>query len=253
MEINKFSTEDLLKIFSEMPKEADVIVVAGDIESPKFIRELASHFKDKLILYILGNHDYYRNSLEDHKYLSQWENKVNKQNAHLLNRSTYKIDNTIFLGLTLWSKAVYYPEQVSRISCFRKISFPPQVNEVEITNKLDSAMMADVHNYEKSILFNSFLKLSHSEKLIPITHFCPRDEFIKPHWLGNNRNEYFSANMGEWITSWRLTEKIPLWMFGHMHDASDETIDSTRYICNPYGTFDEIGKNGRKTDLIVEV
>lgn len=251
MQINAFTKDDLQKLFETIPK-TDVIVVAGDIESPAFIRELASEFKDSIVLYVLGNHDYYYHSLENPEYLVQWKNKVNKKNAFLLNRSTFSIDNKVFLGLTLWSKAIKYPEQVARISCFRKIAFPQDHSGPEERN-FDHQMMSHVHSYEKEIIKHTLWTLKDHESLIPITHFCPRDEFIKPKWENDKRNEYFSANMGNEISNTFIKGKIPLWMFGHMHDATDQVIDGTRYVCNPYGCFNEIGNNGRVKDLIIQV
>ena len=79
--------------------EAEVAIVAGDIDSRKFeetMTEIGSKFKK--VFYVLGNHEFY------HKDIS-WRPTPEKmpQNVTLLDRTCEDYEGILFMGCTLWS------------------------------------------------------------------------------------------------------------------------------------------------------
>jgi hypothetical protein len=51
----------------EIPStDADIVVLAGDIDvGRKGLEWIKSHFRDRPVIYVLGNHESYRNSFPD--------------------------------------------------------------------------------------------------------------------------------------------------------------------------------------------
>src|SRR5436190_9742228 len=82
--------------------EADVVILAGDIhlgrEGRKWIRRW---FPNRAVIYVLGNHEFYRHRLPELTHTLQRE--TNGSDIHLLENSGVELDGFTFLGCTLWS------------------------------------------------------------------------------------------------------------------------------------------------------
>src|SRR2546421_11715537 len=82
--------------------DADVVVLAGDIHLGREGRKWArSHFTDKPVVYVLGNHEFYRHSLPE--LTETLKRETDGSNIHLLENTAVEIDGVRFLGCTLWT------------------------------------------------------------------------------------------------------------------------------------------------------
>src|SRR5687768_7021553 len=81
---------------------ADVIVLAGDIHvGVKGIQWAQSAFGDTPVIYVAGNHEYYRQSYPDH--LKKMREAAEGTNVRFLENASTEIEGIVFLGCTLWT------------------------------------------------------------------------------------------------------------------------------------------------------
>ncbi len=91
------------------PTEADVVVLAGDIHLGREGRKWArSRFPDKPIIYVLGNHEFYRHSLPE--LTETLKRETDGSHIHLLENSSVEINGHTFLGCTLWTDFQLSPD-----------------------------------------------------------------------------------------------------------------------------------------------
>lgn len=91
---------------------SSTIIIAGDLGQCNpitcrtimidWIRELASRFK--YVVFVLGNHDYWKGSVENvAERLAQELEDQNMSNVFLLDGSSVELDGVVFVGGTLWT------------------------------------------------------------------------------------------------------------------------------------------------------
>jgi hypothetical protein len=82
--------------------DADVVVLAGDILLGRDGHLWArNQFFAKPVIYVLGNHEFYRHSLPE--LTETVKRETEGSNIHLLENSAVEIDGYTFLGCTLWT------------------------------------------------------------------------------------------------------------------------------------------------------
>ena len=217
-------------------KGEDVLVLAGDIASGSTNTfDIIKKFKKagfKEIIYVPGNHEYYGTEIRD--FDAKMKLKCERiDGVHFLNPGWVKIDDTVFIGGTLWTNFRCNPlaemDAAHMIADFRLI-------------KGFRAELAVLKYYEHLDLFQSIEKHFPHEKKIFVSHFLPCEECISPRFRdsGNLLNYYFANDLSEWISE--LDNST--WLFGHTHDSVDVTVGTTRLLANPYGYFgSEINPN----------
>lgn len=207
----------------------DVLILAGDIASGSTnTMDVIKSFKKegyRDIIYVPGNHEYYGTSIRD------FDAKMALKCApipdvHFLNPGWVKIQDTIFIGGTLWTN--FRCDPLAELDASRSIS---DFHRIAGFRPEHAALM--YYNHVK--LFKDVNKLFPNEKKIFISHFLPAVECISPRWRDseNMLNNYFANDLGEWIEELENST----WLFGHTHDSVDIKIGSTRLISNPYGYF----------------
>lgn len=100
----EFLGPDELAFIDSLDKRGvDVVVVAGDLCGPGFLRYAIEALCQQYpqVVYVTGNHEYYRSSpLQVHELLSSL--CANRSNLHWLHNSSVEIDGVRFAGTTLW-------------------------------------------------------------------------------------------------------------------------------------------------------
>lgn len=211
-----------LKVFTALG--SDILIVAGDLHvgAQNVYKELLRISQAyKHVIYVPGNHEYYGTSL--HEFNQELRLLLVKHsNIHFLNNQHLDLYGIRFIGSTLWTNFRYNPLAMmaakSMISDFTLIKdFSPEKSAKEF------------------YLAHEFIKYAYESTQGPkviITHFLPATECIHPKYANDNLiNNYFSNNLGEWISYLGNTT----WVHGHSHDATDQLIGDTRVLCNPLG------------------
>jgi len=227
--------------------DADVIILAGDIGvGTKGLEWATSIAGDKPIIYINGNHEYYRHSHP--KLVNKMREMEFDSYIYFLEKNECMIDNVKFLGCTLWTdfnlqgKApLALLDAGSGMNDFKLIR-----NSSRGYSKFHPNDSLVIHR-ESIYWLEEGLKDS-AEKTVVLTHHAPSAKSIPEQYHGSPLNPAFASDLSELI----LKYQPALWIHGHLHFPSDYHIGKTRIVCNPRGYPNE-GVAGFRPDLVIEI
>lgn len=201
------------------PEGIDVLVIAGDV------CELNCHnvrpfdildAKYPHIVYILGNHEYYRwnfrDTLRNFKEIGD-----TYENFHCLENETIDIDGVKFSGCTMW---------FSYTEC----------------NRLFEKNMYDftaIHYFRTEVYGRnreSLAFLAAQDADVVVTHHLPSYRSVHPKYAGEPTNLFFLCNVDEIVKN----SGAKYWLHGHTHTPADYMLGDTNVICNPRGYPGEV-------------
>ena len=80
----------------------DLLILAGDIHiGQKGLVWILERIKHIPVIYVLGNHEYYKNSYP--KLVHKIKQSANGTNVHILENESIILDGITFHGATLWT------------------------------------------------------------------------------------------------------------------------------------------------------
>lgn len=214
--------------------DVDILILAGDIDvGEKGFDWISQQVKNIPVLYVLGNHEYYKNAYP--KLLNKLKQKAKDSNVHILENDCIQFEDVSFHGATLWTNfelfgnpkvAGYYAQQ--RMTDYRKIRKTPTYSKLR---SLDTHLM----HYESVRWLENSLNRSKTSKNVVITHHSPSKKSLPLE----RQDDIISAAYASDLENFILETKPDLWVHGHIHNYADYHIDKTRVICNPRGYPDE--------------
>lgn len=195
--------------------EADVIIFAGDVhdalKAPDYYRLVAEANPNVRILFINGNHEYYKHNyrqvLDYHR-----DEFANDKRIHFLENDFIEIDGVEFIGATLWTNFavemedadIDYPSLIQqRISDFYLIHYE---NELIQPHHM-IALFEESHQFIKQRL-----KESRASKRVVVTHFSPHPDLAHTNFVGSPLTPYFVTDCRD-----LFAQKPDLWCWGHTH------------------------------------
>lgn len=235
-------------------KDADVVVFAGDIHiGTKGLDWIESLNLGKPIIYVLGNHEYYKNAyphllskLSDRLDAIRLENP--SSDIHVLENKRFTIGDICFHGATLWTDfnlfsnkplAVY--DCKTRMNDYRAIRKSPRFS------KLHPDDTVEIHKESLKWLSNS-LKSSTAKANVVVTHHAPSSLSIPYHHQESVLSCAYASRLDDFVD----THNIDYWFHGHMHNNMDYDLYGCRVICNPKGYAGEENKDF-KSSLVLEI
>ena len=227
--------------------DADVVVLAGDIHLGREGRRWArQRFSDQPVVYVLGNHEFYRHSLPD--LTETLKRETNGSHIHLLENSAVAISGYTFLGCTLWTdfQLARDPEAAMQaaegiMSDYSIIQFSP---ESRVLRARDTARL----HAESVVWLQAALARCDRARTIVVTHHAPSPRSEAPYHANSPLNPAFASNLDSLIEQ----SGVPLWVHGHTHYNVDYVIGSTRVLTNQRGYPDQLCK-GFDPSLVVEI
>ncbi|WP_437920032.1 metallophosphoesterase [Sphingobacterium sp. LRF_L2] len=213
---------------------ADVLVLAGDTDlGIKGINWLKSLSLDIPIIYVLGNHEYYKGAYP--KTLHKIKDAAKNSNIHVLENESLNIDGVRFHGCTLWTNfsikgnpIVYGSLCQSRMNDYKKIRLGYQYA------KLRSIDTFRIHQTSSQWLDES-LSTSETKHNIVVTHHAPSIRSLPKKYLDDPISAAYVSDMEDFI----LKHQPSYWIHGHLHSPVKYKIGNTEIICNPHGYIDE--------------
>lgn len=210
----------------------------------KMLDFLSKRFK--AVVYIPGNHEYYR-GIAGHYYDSKFKKILkanNLNNIFLLNNDELIINEGVarILGSTLWTsmdeKNPFFEMDVSRHNNYSRKSPLNDLNKIRFTDDKSSFPLLNVrsirklHNRSKSYL-NKKLNENFAGITIVATHHVPTNLVI------NEELKVYKDNLlPAYVEPLEyLVEKSDVWFFAHTHQVYDKFIESlnSRLISNAGG------------------
>lgn len=248
---------------AEAVKQADVVVLAGDIHKGVIgLNWARMTFPDKEIIYVTGNHEFYGMHWDMH--LAQLRIHAAVHKIHFLENDTVIINGIRFLGATLWTNYEFFGQSMrsqamrlaeNSMSDFRLIEADQlKVKLVGVAGEEDHILTHEVQI--RPLLTPTHTVLRHREsiawlqgeleqekfdtnqgtfkKTVVVTHHYPSKRSTAARWT----NDPLTAAFGSKLSLDLLTQ-ANLWIHGHTHDSCDyrlgDSKKSVRVVCNPRG------------------
>lgn len=225
----------------------DLVILAGDIHiGKKGIQWLMSEVNEIPVIYVLGNHEYYKNSYP--KLLNGIRKIAQGSNIYVLERDTLNMCGVCFHGTTLWTDFELFGDpRIAGFECQQRMNDYKYIRRDPSYSRMRSIDIYHIHKESLDWLSKS-LKESKTSINVVVTHHAPSLKSINEKY----RNEIVSAAYCSNLDNFILERKPDLWIHGHIHETLDYYIGQTRIICNPLGYPGE-NVNGYTDKLMLEI
>jgi Icc-related predicted phosphoesterase len=225
----------------------DLLILAGDVHIGKkglfWIRE---RVKNIPVIYVLGNHEYYRSSYP--RLLHQLQEEAAGTNVHILEKGVLTLDGITFHGTTLWTNFELFGDpRIAGYACQQSLNDYRLIRLDPAYSRLRSRDTHVLHYQSLGWLRNS-LRNTDTAKNVVITHHAPSPRSLPQQY----QNDLVAAGYASDLEAFIKETKPDLWIHGHVHEPFDYYIGETRIICNPHGYVHE-PYNGYKAKLIIEL
>jgi predicted phosphodiesterase len=246
--LEHYKLEDIDKVIPK--KEADILILAGDIGYPEQIQykmyiEKVSKIWDKVFI-VAGNHEYYQTTKKI-KTKEEIDNIIefiveDYVNVYYLNNSkieiTFNKEEYVIIGCTLFSdiEPTDYSYQIN-INDFKYIykkreTFKSYTYNYSKINLLDykkyynesKKFLEDTLDYYKNTNYN----------VIVVTHYAPSFDCIEDKYKSSKLNKAYYSNLEY------LINNLYCWIHGHTHSQREVIINGIKVLNNSIGYNDEI-------------
>ena len=212
--------------------EADVIVLAGDLQRPEQSIAWARQFA-KPTVFVAGNHEFYGSDLVT--TMAQLRAHAQGSQVRVLENGEWRHGGVRFLGCTLWSDYRLYSSPEQRVQGLQKAQeFVRDFSRIGVAPDFPERFTPAI----SQMLFDTsvaWLEDRFSEPFdgttVVVTHFAPTRGSIAPQFEGSELNACFVSDLEMRILRWQPT----LWLHGHVHDSFDYRVGVTRIVANPRG------------------
>ncbi len=218
-------------------RDADVIVLAGDIdEGVKGIRWARETFPDKPIVYVAGNHEFYRHHWTHH--VDDMRKAADKCDVDFLEVDAIDLGGVRFLGCSIWTDfELYGADRKSDAMRLAKDS----MNDYKL---IKISRTAEFYWVKSWCLIPALTERRHRgsvewleqklgkgepDKTVVVTHHAPHPQSIPARYQGDLLSTSYASDLT------RLMGKSCLWIHGHTHSSADYVVHGTRVVCNPMG------------------
>lgn len=227
--------------------DVDVVILAGDIMVPGHAAMVWAKerpaFRDKLLLHVAGNHEFYGEELRAER--ARMVEEARRAGIHHLHMDRLIVGDVRFLGCTLWTDfqlgivdsggcrvdpALAMAECGRYLVDYRAISLLEERDHRAVAVRaLRPADTLRMHLEEREWLQRA-LADSFDGPTVVVTHHAP------------HRNSLAERYADDWISTGFVSDlpssffEIPeLWVHGHTHTRFDYQVRDCRVVCNPRG------------------
>lgn len=229
--------------FDPPAAEADVVVLAGDIDNGAAGIEWAKAEFRAPAVYLAGNHEYYDGEFGEVQ--AALAGATQGTRIELLDCSERVIGGVRFLGCTLWTdySLAAESERAAVIEEARRVN--PDYLLVRRGDRKFAPEDAIQLCREHRAWLETELAVPFPGKTVVVTHFAPHPRSIAPAYANHPANPGFVVDLEP------LMGRAALWIHGHTHTAFDYAVNGTRVVCNPRGYPGE--PTGFRADWTVDV
>lgn len=225
----------------------DVVVFAGDVNlGIKGVAWIKSAVKDIPVVYVLGNHEYYKGSYP--KTLYQIADASVDSNVHVLENKSVVIGDVTFHGCTLWTNFELLGDaRLNGSICQEKMNDYKMIRRDPSYSKLRSIDTYVIHQVSVKWLEAS-LEASTTSKNVVVTHHAPSIQSLPVQY----RDDVVSSAYASDLEPVLLKYQPDYWIHGHIHHPVTYKVGHTTVLCNPHGYINE-PYNGYDRELTIEI
>jgi len=204
--------------FHDMPTDADVTVLAGDIgtgmEAFEFASELAL---ERPVIYVLGNHEYFRDAIP--RLTNQMRKAAHGTDLHVLENDEVTIGTTRFLGATLWTDWQLYGPRTN-VAMEAAGYMMPDYKLIQRSPEYTKLTPEDTRllHIESRSWLSDRLESAHEGSTVVVTHHAPCERSSDPKFDGDVLTPAFISRLDD------LLGRSQLWIHGHTHFNVDYTV-----------------------------
>ena len=234
-----------LQIFSDLHLEfgpvaipstgADVLVIPGDLHvGREGLALIRANFPDQPVIYVLGNHEFYRYALPE--LIETFVRETQGTNIHVLERNSVVIDGFGFLGFTLWTDFALRGNTQEAMRAAEAVMSDYSIIENSEENRLLRAKdTARIHKNSREWLKQA-IQWSNRGKTIIVTHHAPSSHSEAACHKDSPLAPAFASDLEPLVE----VSGVPLWIHGHTHHNVDYKIGRTRVLTNQRGYPDQL-------------
>lgn len=215
--------------FVPAKSSADVIVLAGDIhEGVQGIAWARKTFPEKAIVYVAGNHEFYRQSWD--RLADEMRSEAGRHEIHFLENEEVTTAGVRFLGATLWTDFEFFGAETKQAAMdeiqasaweYRKVHGP------------EDGRITPQHTLARHKASRDWLKSRLADKVasptVVVTHHYPCRHSTPARFADSVKTAAFGSHLEH------LLGGPAAWVHGHTHTTCDYTQQGTRIVCNPLG------------------
>jgi predicted phosphodiesterase len=227
--------------FDPAPSDADVVILAGDIDLKSRGVKWANEVFQCPVVYVCGNHEYYGGHI-DHTLRKMKEAAL--PHVHVLENQTLILDQVRFLVTTGWTDytSTGDVQAATRIAAewmndFRVIRADISYRRLRPVDLIAKSKTA--YNWLAQELGKPF-----DGQTVVITHHAPVADYLSEEHAGH----LVAAYANDWSD---LLGGADLWIYGHTHVAANFNKNGCRLVSNPRGYPRE--HTGFVPDLIIDL
>lgn len=228
--------------------EADVVILAGDIHEGIKGVEWAKKTFSRPVLYVPGNHEYYRGHLgKSLVKMIDWSD----ERVRVLDCEEVVIQGVRFLGATAWTD--YSVTGNARVAMYEMRELMTDFRKIRAGH--DYRKLTPFDLLERNRYTQQWLEARLSEPFagptVVITHHAPSLRSLYPDGVYPEEPRSIDAAYANAWESLLDGERVSLWVHGHNHLAVDYVINGTRVVSNPRGYPGE--STGFRPDCLLDI
>jgi Icc-related predicted phosphoesterase len=205
----------------------DLLILAGDTHvGTKGIAWAKT--LDTPVLYVLGNHEYYKHNLSN--LVGKMKVIAKNSNVTVLENESIIINDILFFGATLWTDLnLNHNVPIAELIVQNGMN---DFNLIKVTEKYRKFLPVDwirKHKESRAALIDQCGSSPNSTVII--THHGPMPESINKRYHGNPMNVAYVSDMRSIVDF--INPK--LWIHGHTHCPTTYKWQDTTFIVNPRG------------------
>lgn len=232
--------------FVPVVRDADVTILAGDIdEQLDGIAWAEKHFQGDII-YVPGNHEFYGGRIS--RTLEKLKAAAGPR-THVLDRESVVLHGVRFLGAVGWTDY--------RSSGNEHLAMLAAQNTLgdfkEIRHKERGAYVKTIPEVFRQEALKTKAWLAEelckpfNGKIVVVTHHAPSTRSSPGELVGKHINAAYTNHWED-----LFGEGLDLWVHGHTHTAVDYEFFGTRVISNPHG-HRKTRVGGFQADLVIDL
>lgn len=222
---------------------------AQAIQYRNFLKYCSEDFPH--VVYVAGNHEFY------HGKFFQGLDTLREEcaqfaNVHFLENSSITIDDTMFVGGTLWT-------DMNDCDPMVMMQAEQGMNDYHIIKNDQNGYrsinaMDTIKRHRKTLEYIGVAvdNAPADKKIVVVGHHAPSLQSVDRRYKDHSLNGAYATDLTNFILD---RPRIKVWTHGHMHSVNDYMIGPTRIVCNPRGYhqygYDE--DTGWDVNLIVEI